>query len=94
MSSWRDALPKLNEGLKGQSFVVGSPGYETEVAGLNEAVVHQPAVMVGAMTTADVCASVKFAYCHLLDVLVHNTGHGPSVSAGPNTLMITHATNG
>src|SRR5262245_58680093 len=89
MNSWRTTLQELNDGLKGPSVVAGSPGYEDEVAAFNQAVVHQPAVVVGAQTAADVCTSVEFASRHRLNVAVLNTGHGPSLPAGPETLMIT-----
>ncbi len=89
MISWRDALADLNDGLLGPSFVAGSPGYGDEVAVFNQAVTHQPAVVVGAQNAADVCKSVGFASRHGLGVAVLNTGHGPSVSAGASTLMIT-----
>ena len=89
MSSWRNTLPELKEALKGPQFVAGSPGYEDEVAVFNQSVVHRPAVVVGAESAGDVCAAVEFASHHRMDVAVLNTGHGPSLPAGPNTLMIT-----
>jgi hypothetical protein len=89
MSSWRDALAELNDGLVGPLFVAGSPGYEDEVAVFNQVVTHQPAVVVGAQSATDVSKSVEFASRHGLDVGVLNTGHGPSVPAGGSTLMIT-----
>jgi FAD/FMN-containing dehydrogenase len=89
MNSWRNALPELNEALKGPHFVAGSPGYEDEVAGFNQSVVHRPAVVVAAEGAADVCAAVEFASRHGMSVAVLNTGHGPSLPAGPDTLMIT-----
>jgi len=89
MNSWHDTLPELNEALKGPCFVAGSPGYEDEVAVFNQAIVHHPAMVVGAETTADVCAAVQFASRHRMNIAVLNTGHGPSLPAGPETLMIT-----
>jgi FAD binding domain/Berberine and berberine like len=89
MAQWRNTFGELEEALRGPYFVAGSPGYEDEVAVFNEAVVHRPAVVVGAETAADVGAAVAFASRHRMNVAVVNTGHGPSVPAGPNTLMIT-----
>jgi len=89
MISWREALAELNDGLVGPLFVAGSAGYEDEVAVFNQAVTHQPAVVVGAQRATDVSKSVEFASRHGLDVGVLNTGHGPSVPAGGSTLMIT-----
>src|ERR1700754_3664366 len=89
MSSWRDNLTELTVGLRGPSFVAGSPGYDDEVAVFNQAVAHRPALVVGAENDGDVSAAVSFAARHRLDVAVLNTGHGPSLPAGPDTLMIT-----
>ena len=55
----------------------------------NETVRHQPAVVVGALGAADVGVAVDFAARHGMDIAVLNTGHGPSVAAGPTTLMIS-----
>jgi len=63
--------------------------YEDEVAVFDEAVVHRPAVVVGAERAADVGAAVVFASRHGMNVAVVNTGHGPSVAAGPQTMLIT-----
>lgn len=89
MNSRRDMFGELGEALRGPYFVAGSPGYEDEVAVFNEAVVHRPAVVVGAETAADVGAAVAFASRHGMNVAVVNTGHGPSLPAGPQTVMIT-----
>lgn len=89
MNSWRDTLPELNEALEGPCFVADSPGYRDEVAVFNQAVVHQPALAVGAATATDVRAAVEFAFRHRMNIAVLNTGHGPSLPAGPDTLMIT-----
>jgi FAD/FMN-containing dehydrogenase len=89
MTSWRDELHGLDNSLAGPAFVPGTPGYDDELTVFNQAVVHQPAVVVGAASAADVSAAVSFAARHGLDVAVLNTGHGPSLPAGPGTLMIT-----
>src|SRR5215468_8064504 len=89
MSSWRTTVQELNEVLKGPHFVAGSPGYEDEVAVFNQSVVHRPAVVVGAESAEDVCAAAEFASRHRMNIAVLNTGHGPSLCAGPDTLMIT-----
>jgi hypothetical protein len=89
MKSWSDSIPELREGLTGPSFAAGAEGYDDELAVFNQAVAHRPAVVVGAANAADVSAGVTFAARHGLDVAVLNTGHGPSLPAGPDTLMIT-----
>jgi FAD/FMN-containing dehydrogenase len=87
--TWQDKLPELEQALTGPTFTAGAAGYDDEVAVFNQAVVHRPAVVVGAATAADVSTAVGFAGHHGLDVAVLNTGHGPSLPAGPTTLMIT-----
>jgi hypothetical protein len=89
LDSWRDDLAALQKRLAGPSFTSDTPGYADEVAVFNEAVTHRPAVVVGAVDTADVGMAVDFASQHGMDIAVLNTGHGPSVAAGPMTLMIS-----
>ena len=86
---WRDALPELNENLSRPALTADMSDYGSEIAGFNLAVVHQPAVVVRAANAVDVAEAVKFASRHDLNIAVLNTGHGPSVAAGPDTLMIT-----
>lgn len=54
---------------------------------LSLAVVHQPAVVVGATSAADVQAAVRFA-AHQLAVSVSSTGHGTAMAATEDALMI------
>lgn len=88
--SWRrDGLSKLQESLSGPVFTDDVDGYDSEVAVFNLAVAHRPAIVVGASDAADVSEAVKFASRHDLNIAVLNTGHGPSLAAGADTLMIT-----
>lgn len=89
MDSWRNHLPAVQERLAGPSFVGDSPGCEEEVAVFNEVVRHRPGFVVGAANATDVSEAVGFAARHALNVAVLNTGHGPSIAAGSDTLMIT-----
>jgi FAD binding domain/Berberine and berberine like len=89
MESWGDKLGELQADVHGPVFTMGTPGYEDEVAVFNMAVQHQPAIAVGATTASDLCAAVTFASRHGLNLAVLNTGHGPSVAADADTLMIT-----
>ena len=59
------------------------------MAVFNTVVSHQPAIVVGAANADDVVVAVTFAAHHGLHVAVLNTGHGPSVPALSDTLMIT-----
>ena len=51
-------------------------GYAEEIAAFNVAVVHRPAVVVGAATSDDVRAALRYAAAHGLPVAVQATGHG------------------
>jgi len=82
-------FPALQQRLAGPSFVAGTPGYDNELTVFNKVVTHRPAIVVGATCAADVSDAVIFAVEHDMDIAVLNTGHGPSLAAGPTTLMIT-----
>lgn len=89
MNSWRDSVPALQARTTGPSFTPGAAGYDNEVAVFNTAVQHQPALVVGAANAKDVAEAVRFASRHGLHIAVLNTGHGPSLSALADTLLIT-----
>lgn len=89
MKSWRDKVAELQEAVNGPVFTTDTPGYDSELAVFNTAVRHRPVVAVGAANEFDVCEAVKFASCRDLKVAVLNTGHGPSMAADADTLMIT-----
>jgi hypothetical protein len=65
-----------SQALEGILLEPGVPGYDAEVAGFNSAVVHRPAFVVAAASTAQVADAVRFARERGLSVGVHNTGHG------------------
>lgn len=89
VESWRDELSKLRDVVRGPVFTAEDADYASEVAVFNTAVRHRPAVVVGAADAADVSEAVRFAVEHGLYVAVLNTGHGPTVPASTDTLMIT-----
>ncbi|OBK42259.1 hypothetical protein A5659_08735 [Mycobacterium sp. 1165196.3] len=89
VESWRDELSKLRDVVRGPVFTEDDTAYGSEVAVFNTAVRHRPAVVVGAADAADVSEAVRFAVEHGLYVAVLNTGHGPTVPADADTLMIT-----
>src|SRR5437868_10928843 len=66
----------------------GEPGYDEEIAGFNAAVVHRPAVVVGARVTDEVVRAVRFARARGLPVAVHSTGHGRQLPV-PAGLLVT-----
>lgn len=88
MKSWHDSLPRLIGRLRGPCFLPDTVGYAQEVSVFNQTVRHRPGIAVGATSPDDVCAAVRFAGDHHMPIAVLNTGHGPTVSAGPQTLLI------
>lgn len=89
MTSWRDSVAELRNALRGPVFTADDLNYDDEVAVFNTAVRHRPALAVAASNTADVSEAVMFAARHGLNIAVLNTGHGPTVAASDDTLMIT-----
>lgn len=89
MDAWRGKVADLADRLRGPCMTAESSGYAAEVAVFNQAVRHRPGIVVGATSSTDVCEAVRFAAVHGMRLGVLNTGHGPSVAAGPETLLIT-----
>lgn len=89
MAAWCGRLAELRGFLRGPVLTAGDPGYDAEVAVFNTAVRHRPALVVGATNAADVSEAVTFAARNGLNIAVLNTGHGPTIGAEADTLMIT-----
>lgn len=89
MPSWHDALAQLQQSLNGPLLTAECPEFGDETGVFNTVVRHRPAVVVGAVDASDVANAVRFAAAHNLKIAVLNTGHGPSVPADAETLMIT-----
>ncbi|MCU1570216.1 MAG: FAD-binding protein [Naasia sp.] len=66
----------LRDAVTGAVFLRDDEGLADEAACFNTAIVHDPDVVVGARTTADVVEAVRFAGIHSLPVFVQATGHG------------------
>ncbi|GAA4686666.1 FAD-binding oxidoreductase [Pseudonocardia yuanmonensis] len=66
----------LAAAVAGPVLQPGDPGFAEEVAGYNVAYTPAAAVVVGATSTADVAAAVRFAAAAGLRVAVQATGHG------------------
>src|SRR3712207_1262553 len=62
--------------VAGPVLTSGDPEYAEDGSGYNVAVVHQPEVIVGATSAADVAAAVGWAAERGLPVAVQATGHG------------------
>ena len=82
-----DVTP-LRAQVAGPVLVAGDADLPTEVAGFNLAIVHTPAVVVGATCADDVVAAVRFATEQRLPVAVQATGHGP-VRPAAGALLVT-----
>jgi hypothetical protein len=91
MFSWQHGLSEFRGRIGGPVITAESDpaGYDLELSVFNQSVEHRPGVVVGASSAADVCQAVTFAASHDMTIAVVNTGHGPSVAAGPQTLLIT-----
>ncbi|MHA6624472.1 FAD-binding oxidoreductase [Pseudonocardia sichuanensis] len=70
-----------------QFLTSADPDYDTERAGYNLAVDHEPEVIVAAASVDDVVAAVRHATARGLGVAVQATGHGPS--RGTDGVLIT-----
>lgn len=89
MKSWRNEVAELQDAVNGPVFTTDTPGYDSELTVFNMAVRHRPVAVVGAANAVDVSEAVKFASRQDLKIAVLNTGHGPSMAADADTLMIT-----
>jgi hypothetical protein len=83
-----DGLDRLAAEVVGPVLAGDDPRVPEEVATFNLALVHRPAVVVGATSADDVAAAVRWAVAHDLPVAVQATGHGP-VQAVEDALLVT-----
>ena len=83
------ARTALEAGVEGPVLFAGDPRIEHELAGFNLAVRHDPHVVVGATSAADVAAAVRYAARRDLAVGVHATGHG-GFSSRDTVIVSTH----
>ncbi|UCM88977.1 FAD-binding oxidoreductase [Streptomyces marincola] len=72
----------------GRVFHPGEDGYDAERTGFNLAVDHRPAYVVSAAGSEDIVRAVGQAVDRGLAVGVLATGHGASVAAGPDAVLI------
>jgi FAD/FMN-containing dehydrogenase len=75
--------------VRGPVLFAEDAGFADEASVFNMAVTHHPHVIIGATDTADVQAAARFARDRALPVAVLNSGHGPSVPASGDAVMIT-----
>jgi FAD/FMN-containing dehydrogenase len=85
----RVEIAELVNVVAGPVLLPGDDGFAEESATYNAAVVHHPAVIVGAAAATDVQAAVRFAHERGLAVAVLATGHGPARPADGAVLITT-----
>jgi len=83
----RADLTRLTAEVAGPVLVPGDEGYAEETATWNLALTHRPVVAIGANSTADVQAAVRFASALNRPVAVVSTGHGAVVPAAGAVLI-------
>ncbi|MEU5217423.1 FAD-binding oxidoreductase [Streptomyces sp. NPDC020807] len=84
----REVLEALRGRVTGPVLVAGDEGYDEERAGNQTARSHQPAVLVGAASAADVQAAVEFADAQGLPVAVQGTGHALAAVAAEGGVLV------
>ena len=87
--AWLADLAGLSAQVAGPVLVPGDDGYPAEHTGFDLSVPQRPALIVGATTTDDVVAAVRFARSHQLSIGVQATGHGPTVAVDGGLLINT-----
>jgi hypothetical protein len=70
------AIKSLATELRGPLLRPDDIGYREEIAAFNAAIAHRPDLVVGATSTDDVCAAVRYAADNDTPVAVQATGHG------------------
>jgi FAD/FMN-containing dehydrogenase len=89
MTYTQNSMRALAADVSGPVYLPGDDGYAAEAAPFNLAVTHRPGVIIGATNAADVQAAVRFAGENAMPVAVLNTGHGPSLAATEDAVLIT-----
>ncbi|TAM70640.1 MAG: FAD-binding oxidoreductase [Microbacteriaceae bacterium] len=79
----------LRAAVDGPVFVRGEDGLASEVAAFNTTLVHDPDVVVGVASEADVAHAVRFAAAHGLPIHLHATGHGASAAIRSGMIIST-----
>ena len=82
-------LDSLRSAVAGPVLTEGDPEYAEDGTGFNLAVVHQPDVIVGATSAADVAATIGWAAERGLPVAVQATGHGATERMTDGVLIST-----
>ncbi|HEY8589450.1 MAG TPA: FAD-binding oxidoreductase, partial [Naasia sp.] len=89
-----EEVADLRAVVSGVVYARGNDGGGEEVACFNTAIVHDPDIVVGARSTADVVEAVRFAAAHELPVFVQATGHGAFAPITSGLLVSTKRMTG
>lgn len=81
-------IDQLTSACQGTVFTADDEQYLEACVGWNLAWSQRPAVVVSASTETDVINAIHYATAHNLTVAVQNTGHGVTVPADDNTMLI------
>ena len=82
-------LHALRSAVAGPVLTSDDPEYAEDSSGYNVAVLHQPDVIVGATSAADVAATVSWAAERGLSIAVQATGHGATERMSDGVLIST-----
>lgn len=82
-------IDMLAGSVSGPVLTNEDPDYADEVRGYNLAITHQPDVVVGAASSDDVVAAVRWARSRKIPVAVQATGHGASEAVRGGLLITT-----
>ena len=83
------AIQQLNDAVEGPVLTPDDPSFAEEASCFNASVLHQPEVIVGATSAADVQAAVRWAAENDMQVGVHATGHGATEPLEGGVLVTT-----
>ncbi len=83
------AIQQLNDAVVGPVLTPDDPGFAEEASCFNASVLHQPEVIVGATSAADVQAAVRWAAENDMQVGVQLTGHGATAPLEGGVLVKT-----
>ncbi len=89
MGTFADAAGDLAGQVRGPVLLPDTEGFDEEVACWNTAVVHRPAIAIGALDAEDVAVAVRWAARLGLRVTVHATGHGPAAPVEDGMVIST-----
>ena len=89
-----EALEELRALVAGPVLAGTDPAASAETAAFNLAVTHQPEVVVGATTTADVSAAIAWAARRGLPVAVQGAAHGATVPVTGGLFLSTSRLTG